>query len=185
MTGNCPDGEIEALMTALAGDADAGFAQLESLVSQYPGDARLHFLRGSLLIGAARAIEAHAALSEAVRLAPDYALARFQLGFFELTSGEPVRARRTWEPLDAQLAPEHYLIRFANGLRALIEDRFDAAVEELEAGIAANDENIPLNGDMQLIIAECRKQLGTSDAAGEASAASVLLGQFAPPGTMH
>ncbi len=185
MTGTCPDGEIETLMTALASGAEDGFSQLEMLVSRYPADARLHFLRGSLLIGAGRAIEAHAALSEAVALAPDYAIARFQLGFFELTSGEPARARRSWEPLARQLAPEHYLMRFTNGLCALIEDRFDAAIAELEAGIAANDENLPLNGDMQLIIAECRKQLGSSEAEGEASATSLLLGQFATPDTMH
>lgn len=185
MTGNCPDAEIETLMAAFAGGAENAFAQLEALVSQYPGDARLHFLRGSLLIGAGRAIEAHAALSEAVALAPDYALARFQLGFFELTSGEPARARRTWKPLDGQLTSEHYLMRFVNGLRELIEDRFDTAITQLEAGIAANDENAPLNGDMQLIIAECRKQLGSPDAEGEASAASLLLGQFASPGLIH
>ncbi|WP_447726050.1 tetratricopeptide repeat protein [Sphingomonas koreensis] len=185
MTGTCPDGELEMLMTALASGAQDAFAQLEARVSQYPGDARLHFLRGSLLIGAGRAIEAHAALSEAVALAPDYALARFQLGFFELTSGEPARARRTWEPLDAQLSPEHYLVRFANGLRELIEDRFEGAIMQLEAGIAANDENLPLNGDMQLIIEECRKQLGSSEPEGEASATSLLLDQFATRDTMH
>ncbi|MCW4463807.1 hypothetical protein OK349_19045 [Sphingomonas sp. BT-65] len=185
MTGTSPDAEIEKLMSALAGGADDAFAQLEALVVQYPQEARLHFLRGSLLIGAGRAIEAHAALSEAVALAPDYALARFQLGFFELTSGEPARARRTWEPLDAQLAPDHYLVRFANGLRHLIEDRFESAIAELEAGIAVNDENLPLNGDMELIVAECRKQLNPSQETGEASATSLLLGQFATHGTMH
>ena len=185
MTGRCPDAEMEALMTALAQGADAAFGEIEALISQYPQDARLHFLRGSLLAGAGRAIEAHAALSEAVTLAPDYALARFQLGFFELTSGEPARARRTWEPFDRQLAPNHYLMRFANGLRHLIEDRFEAAIEELEAGITVNDENQPLSDDMQRIIAECRKQLGPSEEGGEASATSLLLDQLAARGTMH
>lgn len=185
MTGNCSDAEMETLMLALGEGAEDAFAQLEALVSHYPADARLHFLRGSLLIGAGRAIEAHAALSEAVTLAPDYALARFQLGFFELTSGEPARALRTWEPLDAQLPPDHYLILFARGLRDLIEDRFEAAIAHLEAGVAANAENLPLNGDMQLIIAECRKQLGAEETTDEASVTSLLLDQFAARGTMH
>lgn len=185
MTGACPDVQIEKLMSALASGDERAFAQLEGLIAQYPQDARLHFLRGSLLVGAGRAIEAHAALSEAVTLAPDYALARFQLGFFELTSGEAARARRTWEPLDAQLAPDHYLVRFAHGLRHLIEDHFERTIAELEAGIAANHENPPLNGDMQLIIAECRKQLSPSGEKGEASATSLLLDQFATRGTMH
>lgn len=185
MTDTCPDTEIATMMTALAAGTSDAFAQLEALIAQYPGDARLHFLRGSLLIGAGRAIEAHAALSEAVRLAPDYALARFQLGFFELTSGEAARALRSWEPLDAQLPADHYLVRFVGGLRHLIEDRFEDAITELGRGIAANDENQPLNGDMELIIAECRKQLSPGEDNGEASATSMLLGQFAARDTMH
>lgn len=185
MTDNCPNAEIETLMSALTeGDKDA-FERLEALISSYPGDPRLHFLRGSLLIGAGRAIEAHAALSESVRLAPDYALARFQLGFFELTSGEAARAQRTWEPLDVQLASDHYLMRFVHGLRHLIADRFESTIAELEAGIAANAENLPLNGDMQLIIDECRKQASPKDEASESSATSMLLGQFASRDTMH
>lgn len=185
MTGTCPDAEIESVMAALAEGSEDAFEQLEQLISRHPGDARLHFLRGSLLIGAGRSIEAHAALSEAVKIAPDYALARFQLGFFELTSGEPARARQTWAPLDAQFAPDHYLVRFANGLRHLIEDRFEAVIEELDAGILANDENPPLNGDMRLIVEACRKQLEPSAATDEASATSLLLDQFAARDTMH
>lgn len=185
MTATCPNAEIETLMAALASGAPDAFAQLEALVAAYPEDARLHFLRGSLLIGAGRAIEAHAALSEAVRLAPDYALARFQLGFFELTSGEAPRALKTWGPLDAQLPADHYLMHFTTGLRHLIEDRFGETIAALERGIAVNEENLPLNGDMELIIAECRKQSDPTETGEEASATSMLLGQFASRDTMH
>lgn len=185
MTGNCPDTDIATMMAALAEGSPDAFGQLEALIADYPADARLYFLRGSLLIGAGRAIEAHASLSEAVRLAPDYALARFQLGFFELTSGEAARALRSWEPLGEQLPHDHYLLHFVAGLRHLIADRFEQAIAELEQGIAINDENLPLNGDMNLIIAECRKQLAPGEESGEASATSMLLGQFAARDTMH
>lgn len=184
----CTDEEMTELLAAMQVDGDH-VAHVERLLETYPEDARLHFLRGSMLIGAGRAIEAHAALSRAVTLAPEFALARFQLGFFELTSGEPARALATWEPLD-DLPAGHYLVLFVTGLRHLIRDAFDEAVAALTHGISVNRENPPLNYDMQLIIDECRRVAGgngpsaTAPEVEEASATSFLLDQFAR-GTTH
>lgn len=178
----CSDEEMQQLLAAMQSDAPDELAFAERLIDAYPEDARLHFLRGSLLAGSGRPIEAHAALSRAAALAPDFALARFQLGFFELTSGEAARALATWEPLDG-LPPEHYLAHLVTGLRHLIHDRFAEAIAALQAGIAVNDENPPLNRDMQLIIDECGGLAG-GEPAGEASATSFLLDQFGQ-GTTH
>lgn len=181
----CSDEEIGQLLAAMASDAPDELGLAERLIDAYPEDARLHFLRGSLLAGSGRPIEAHASLSRAVALAPDFVLARFQLGFFELTSGEAQRALATWEPLDS-LPAGHYLAHFVTGLRHLIRDQFVEAVAALRAGIAVNEENPPLNRDMQLIIDECTpliaKQAG--EPAEEASATSFLLDQFGR-GTTH
>lgn len=182
----CSDEEMNQLLAAMQSDApdELGFA--ERLIDAYPEDARLHFLRGSLLAGSGRPIEAHASLSRAVALAPDFALARFQLGFFELTSGEAARALATWEPLNV-LPEDHYLAHFVAGLRQLIADRFAEATAALQAGIAVNDENPPLNRDMQLIIDECAALTSAAPAAkpeAEASATSFLLDQFGK-GTTH
>jgi tetratricopeptide (TPR) repeat protein len=180
----CGDDEIRQLLAAMASDASDELALAERLIDAYPDDARLHFLRGSLLAGAGRPIEAHASLSHAVALAPDFALARFQLGFFELTSGEAARAVATWEPLDS-LPADHHLAHFVVGLRYLIQDRFPEAIVALQAGIAVNDENLPLNRDMQLIIDKCAGLAGAQPAApAEASATSLLLNQFGR-GTTH
>lgn len=184
----CSDEEMVQLLQAMQSDApdELGFA--ERLIEAYPEDARLHFLRGSLLAGSGRPIEAHASLSRAVALAPDFALARFQLGFFELTSGEAARALVTWEPLDA-LPHEDSLVHFVRGLRHLIQDHFADAIRELEEGIAVNTENLPLNRDMQLIIDECRGFASDASPSAasteeEASATSFLLDQFGR-GTTH
>lgn len=182
----CSDEEIQQLLVAMQSDAPDELALAERLIDAYPEDSRLHFLRGSLLAGSGRPIEAHASLSRAVALAPEFALARFQLGFFELTSGEAARALATWEPLDALVPADHYLAHFVSGLRSLIQDRFADTIAALEAGIAVNEENLPLNRDMQLIIDQCR---GLADKAGpqaadEASATSLLLDQFGR-GTTH
>jgi tetratricopeptide (TPR) repeat protein len=182
----CSDKEMQQLLAAMQSDAPDEVQLVERMIDAYPDDARLHFLRGSLLAGQGRPIEAHASLSRAVAIAPDFALARFQLGFFELTSGEAARALATWEPLDT-LPEGHYLAHFVTGLRALIQDRFSDAVDALKAGIALNQENPPLNRDMQLIIDECAGLANPATGAEsgeEASATSFLLDQFGR-GTTH
>ncbi|WP_375397066.1 hypothetical protein [uncultured Sphingomonas sp.] len=164
-------------MTAIShGDDD--IALVDRALADFPEDPRLHFLRGSLLAGIGRPIEALSALKAAVTLAPDLAIARFQLGFFQLTSGEAAEALSTWGPL-APLPAGNYLRLFVGGLTYLIRDEFPQATEQLKLGIAANQENPPLNRDMQLIIdriAEIANDAATTDDA--ASATSFLLGQF-------
>ncbi|MBO9714810.1 hypothetical protein [Sphingomonas sp.] len=185
----CSDEEIQQLIAAMQSDRPDELAFADQLIEAYPEDPRLHFLRGSLLAGSGRPIEAHASLSRAVALAPDFAIARFQLGFFELTSGEAARALKTWEPLDT-LPEGHYLGHFVAGLRHLIRDEFAQAITSLREGIAVNQENLPLNRDMQLIIDECAPLAGgeSSDATraeAERSATSFLLDQFGASGTKH
>ncbi|WP_448661545.1 hypothetical protein ACG3SL_12855 [Sphingomonas sp. CJ20] len=183
----CSDEEMAQLLGAMQASTPDEIAFAERLIEAYPGDARLHFLLGSMLAGSGRPIEAHAALSRAVELAPDFALARFQLGFFELTSGEAARAITTWEPLD-RLPGDHYLAHFVRGLRHLIQDHFGEAIRELTQGIAVNDDNLPLNRDMQLLIDECSRLAGATAAVKpaeeEASATSFLLDQI-ERGTTH
>jgi tetratricopeptide (TPR) repeat protein len=183
----CGDEEMAELLAAMRTGTHDEVTLAERLIEAYPEDARLHFLRGSTLAGSGRPIEAHAALSRAVALAPEFALARFQLGFFELTSGEAARALATWEPLKA-LPAEHHLAYFVRGLRHLIADHFGDAIRELRAGIAVNGDNAPLNRDMQLIIDACEPFSTDPPSAGpageEASATSFLLDQFGR-GTTH
>lgn len=150
----CSDEELQSLLDTLRTDEGAALARASALIEGFPDDARLHFLRGSMLIGAGRHIEAHGALSRAVELAPEFHIARFQLGFFELTSGEATRAVQTWGPLEA-LPQAHYLNLFVIGLGHLIRDEFAPAVAHLEEGMRANDENPALNRDMQLLIDQC------------------------------
>ncbi|MBX9813387.1 MAG: hypothetical protein K2X76_01655 [Sphingomonas sp.] len=187
----CSDEELAKLIATVQNDPANQLAYVDQAAALYPEDARVHFLRASLLAGSQRPIEAHAAFTRAVALAPDFALARFQLGFFELTSGEAARALASWQPLDAQLPEAHHLRQFVRGLRHLIADEFAACVTALEAGIAANDDNPPLNRDMGLIIEQCRQLIGRQEAAAapaaeeEASATSFLLGQLGGRGLIH
>ena len=177
MTTLCDDDALSGVIAAMHKGVADPLPLLEPLLAQYPEDARLHFLRGSILIGAGRLIEAHGELNRAVELAPDYPIARFQLGFFQLTSGEADAALQTWGRLD-RLPEGHYLRRFVDGLRALIRDEFAAAISHLRAGIALNQENPPLNTDMQLLIDQCLSlPMVDAESAEASSETSFILNQ--------
>lgn len=175
------DATMEELARSVAEAPGAQIARLDALLLAYPDDARLHFLRGSILIGEKRLIEAHQSLSRAVALAPDFPLARFQLGFFQLTSGEADDALETWGRLD-RLPDEHYLRKFVDGLRRLIRDDFEGTIEALSEGIALNQENPPLSRDMGLIIERCREHLAREgeDDSDATSETALFLKRFSP-----
>jgi len=177
----CDDGTLQLIIATAGGNAEGAVAMIDTALATWPADHRLHFLRGSLLVGLKRFVGAHQAMARAVSLAPDFTLARFQLGFFELTSGEPEAARATWQPLKLALTPGSWMLFFVQGLEHLINDCFAECIACLEEGIRLNDENLPLNTDMTLIIDKCRDLLGP-DAVAESteepqiSATSFLLG---------
>jgi tetratricopeptide (TPR) repeat protein len=183
-----PDEELHEVVAALEADADDAETTLERLIARYPEDPRLHFMKGSILAGSGRSIEAHRELARAVELAPEYSLARYQLGFFELTSGEPQKALGTWGPLLAE--PEgSYLRKFVEGMTHLIRDEFAPAIATFEEGIALNTDNDPMNSDIRLLIAECRKLQRSSAARGsedsELSATSLMLDQLGGKRTLQ
>src|SRR5207249_11806575 len=103
-TGNdtqCPAALLSEAVAVVAADDGEGLRRIEGLIDDYPADARLHFLRGSVLAGLRRYPEGRRAMRRALDIAPAYALARFQLGFLEFTSGEAALAEETWRPLHA------------------------------------------------------------------------------------
>jgi tetratricopeptide (TPR) repeat protein len=153
-SGLCDDNTIQRILTAAQTDSQRGIEMIDALLGKFPDDPRLHFLRGSLLIEVQRFIQAHGALSRALAIAPDYHIARFQLGLFELTSGESDAASATWAPLK-RLPRGNVLSIFVDGLEHLMADRFERCIASLREGIAANDENLPLNRDMELVIEQC------------------------------
>ncbi len=183
-----PDAEITQLVTQLEAPDTDDVAALKTALTRFPEDPRLHFMLGSVLAGLGDNIKAHAALTRAVELAPDYALARYQLGFFELTSGEADKALSTWGPLLS--APADNPLRvFVEGMTHVIRDEFDAAFAAFEKGLALNTENEPLNNDIRLLMRELRAKADSppptnpadpqeAEESGETSASALLLGQF-------
>ena len=61
----------------------------------------------------------------------------------------------------------------------MIRDEFTDAIAAFNAGIEANNENLPLSNDMKMLAEECAKQ-GFSEASDEdevSSETALLLGQ--------
>ena len=177
----CPEEKLSELVSQMGADEGLALRSLDDRLGDYPGDPRLHFLKGSLLAGRQDYRAARAAMRKAVDLAPDYRLARFQLGLLLFTSGEAYAAQETWGPLLA-LPDGDYLKVFAVGLNHLIRDEFPEAVRRLEEGIALNRELSPLNHDMLLIIDEIRAKTRGD---GEISSVDLLLQQAALKASKH
>jgi hypothetical protein len=183
----CPDETLAVLVAMLqAGEEDAT-PKLHDLTARFRQDPRLHFLSGSMMAGQKDYEGARKAMRRAVDLAPDFAIARFQLGFLLLTNGEAWPAQEVWGPLHG-LPESHYLRHFVRGLCHLVRDEFAGTIAELERGIAANQENLPLNNDMRLVIDEVREKGligGGHDTPGDMSSAQMLLQQASLRSTRH
>lgn len=180
----CPEQKLSSFLAQMKSGGNQGMRDLDTLLRDYPGDPRLHFLRGSFLAGEQDYGGARTAMRRAVELAPDYAIARFQLGLLLLTSGDAIAAQEAWGPLHS-LPSAHYLRLFVTGLTHMIRDEFDDTVRLLQEGIAANAENPPLNRDMQMVIEEVRARPAAASGGGAVSSVDFLLQQAALKATRH
>jgi Flp pilus assembly protein TadD len=173
--GRCPDERVKAIAATFA---DTGGADLDNALLEWPRDPRLHFLKGSLLAARQDFAGAQVAMRRAVDLAPDFAVARFQLGLLLLTCGEPYAAQEALGPLHA-LPPDHYLHLFASGLSSLVRDDFEQASELLLRGMSRNHDNPAMNRDMQLIVDQLRTKMEAGVGTGPGSPVDQLLQQAA------
>ncbi|MGC3998599.1 MAG: hypothetical protein QM767_14510 [Anaeromyxobacter sp.] len=124
---------------------------LAQAADEYPRDPRPLLLLAAEFMHEGQVDRAEAAYVFALHRAPDFAIARFQLGLLQWTSGRPAAAIATWAPLDA-LDPAEPLRLFKQGLTALAQDQFEDARRWILEGIAHNSVNLPLNRDMQMVL---------------------------------
>jgi Flp pilus assembly protein TadD len=170
----CPDSGLSVLVETIGVDTARGMHDIAALLNQHPEDPRLHFLKGALLAGNRDYANARVAMRRAVDIAPNYAVARFQLGFLLLTMGEPFAAQEAWGPLHG-LPANNYLYLFAKGLCHLIRNEFEDATARLQDGIARNTENPAVNQDIVRIIEQIRNR---PDAGGHEDAPVSLVGSL-------
>lgn len=77
--------------------------------------------------------------------------AAFQLGLIEISGGNIEAAKLAWLALDG-LESDHYYHQFADGMVALVENRFDEAESLIKQGIVLNDEYESINVDMRYVL---------------------------------
>lgn len=158
---------------------------LERAAREHPRDPRPLGVLAGHLMNAQKTDAAEGAYISALQRAPDFAVARFQLGLLHLTSGRPAAALATWAPLEL-LGDQDPFCLFKRGLEAMALDRFADAHRWLAAGIAANTTNAPLNRDMQMFIDQmAREGLLPADGAAPAPARSGDDGAPSSPDDAH
>ncbi|KSB91875.1 hypothetical protein AS593_07575 [Caulobacter vibrioides] len=165
--GLCPDDQLSDAMAALGTDPEGAILRTQALAADFPNDARVQFLHGSLLAGSQRYAEADGFMQKAVDLEPNYHIARYQLGFLKFTSGDVVGAATAWEPLGA-LSADDPLRLFVVGHIHLAQDQFQDALAAFRQGVRRNELYPPVNGDIELLIARIEETLA-SGAASEAT----------------
>jgi Flp pilus assembly protein TadD len=113
-----------------------------------PRNAKAHYLLGCEHAQLGLGDQAIAEISQALELEPGLTTARFQLGLLHFTREQLREAERAWEPLK-QLPAGHSFRLFASALMHLSQGRIPECLAELKDGIANNNVNEPLNGDMR------------------------------------
>jgi len=178
----CPGERLQSLVEAMGSDERQATADLELLLARHPGDPRLHFLKGSLAAGRQDYEAGISDIRRAVEIAPEFWIARYQLGFLQLTNGEALAAQESWGPIHG-LPESHYLRVFVTGLIHMIHDRFAEAIEAFERGVRLNEENLPVNADIRLVLEELRARPIDNDATS--SSVDLLLRQSMMKATRH
>ena len=90
--------------------------------------------------------------SKVVSLAPDFKIARFQLGQLYMLKGDAELVRKTLMPLVSNVGSNLELSHFAKGLIAIVDENITNAITELKAGLDCEQENPTLAGDMARIL---------------------------------
>ena len=142
----------DALAATRRDDLDHSEALLSQAATLAPGAAMPHYLRATNHAHAGRFELAEASYMACLNRAPEFAIARFQLGLLQASGGRPAVAHASWEPLLA-LPDEHALKLLALGLLALLAEDWATARRLIAQGIAANHDNEPLNDDMRGVLA--------------------------------
>jgi len=141
---------------------------LKRTLHTYPSSARARYLLGAEHAQIGMYDRAVAEMAEAVKLDPGLFIGHFQLGLLHVTAGRVREAEAAWQPLE-NLPPDDPLRLFASAMLDLVRDEFATCIEKLQAGIARNKNNKPLNDDMRRLLVDLQqRQAGP----GEADAAT-------------
>lgn len=142
----------EADAAAERGDHTTALRLLKAAAAEAPADMAVAYRLGAEYAHLELFDAAEAEMTRALAGEQDHPVARFHLGFLQITRGRFEDALRTWQPLDA-LPDTHALRRYKQGFEHLANDAFAPALERLEAGLAASGSAPALDRDMRRLLA--------------------------------
>jgi Flp pilus assembly protein TadD len=137
---------------------DNPLMELRRAVLEQPRNGALRYLLGAELAHQRRYDDAVLEMSAAIALDPLLHIARLQLGLLHLTMAQPHHTVAVLAPLE-DLDDRSALKHFKRGLEALVNDDLAGALRHLQRGMDLNDENAPLNRDINLIVERIRAAL--------------------------
>lgn len=166
----------QGLQASLADRVDEAMDLFRRASDLIPASGLPHFLIGAEQAQLGRMDEAEAAYANAVLLAPDLIMARYQLGLVQFTSGRAALALVTWGPL-FHLPAENVLQRVVHGFAALAQDDFETAESCFREGIALNHDNPALSKDLHMMLERMAAARGVPAATAEIQPAPTLAAE--------
>lgn len=151
---NLDDAELlRASLDAMGNDRNAeAVSLLKVLIERDPGNFHGHYLLAAEHMQLGMVDRAEEGFRRAVALAPDFPMARFQLGQLFLVKGDREAAGQTLAPL-AEGQPETALAFYVRGMLAAADGDNATAVEALRSGLTCEQELPALTLDMQHLLA--------------------------------
>jgi tetratricopeptide (TPR) repeat protein len=169
----------EGMAASREGQRDSALALFRRASEADPDSALPHFLLASEQASAGDFAQAELSFANALLLAPDFALARYQLGLLQFSSSRAPVALLTWQPL-FELPETDALLHFVRGFAALAQNAFAESLAHFRTGLACQPANPALCSDIvQVVEAVQRLEDGTAATEEEPTDAHVLLSAYA------
>jgi len=168
----------EGIAASRDGEREVALALFQRAGEADPGSALPPFLLASEQASAGDFARAELSFASALLLAPDFALARYQLGLLQFSSSRAAVALLTWQPLFA-LPAEDALLHFVRGFAALAQNAFAESLGHFQRGLGCASANPALCADIvQVVEAVERLEEGRPAPEEDPGTAHVLLSAY-------
>jgi tetratricopeptide (TPR) repeat protein len=156
----------EGLAASREDRRDAALALFARAGELAPTSGVPQFLIGSEHASAGDFAAAELAFANAVLLAPDFPLARYQLGLLQFSSQRAPVALLTWQPL-LSLPERESLLHFVRGFEALARDSYGECLRHFQEGLTCNEINQAMAADVRRVMEAVERLRDGAESAGD------------------
>lgn len=169
----------EGMAASRANRREEALALFQRAVEADPASSLPHFLLAAEHASAGDFARAELSYASSLLLAPDFSLARYQMGLLQFSSQRATVALLTWQPLF--LLPEaDALLHYVRGFAALAQDAFADALRHFRRGLECTPANPVLSADILQVVEAVERLQAPGDAGADDTVAThVLLSAYA------